>query len=94
MGEDSYFSLPSAAAAPPGMILVIKMLGSSPICGLSAPPAMLNPSPVFPYNITKTLMYICIVLNPSPVFPYNTCITKTLMYICIVLSGKKHFEID
>ena len=65
MGEDSYFSLPSAAAAPPGMILVIKMLGSSPICGLSAPPAMLNPSPVFPYNtcITKTLMYICIVLS-------------------------------
>lgn len=52
--EDPYFSLPSAAAAPPGMILVIKMLGSSPICGLSAPPAMLNPSPVFPYNINKS----------------------------------------
>ena len=47
----SYLSLPSAAAAPPGMILVMKILGSSSICGLSEPPAILNPSPVVPCRL-------------------------------------------
>lgn len=44
----SDLSLPSCAAAPPGMILVIKMLGSSPMWGLSVPPAILKPRPEFP----------------------------------------------
>lgn len=40
---------PSWAAAPPGMILVMKMDGSSPMCGLSVPPAMLKPRPELPW---------------------------------------------
>lgn len=44
----SHLSRPSWAAAPPGMILVMKMLGSSPTWGLSVPPAMLKPRPEFP----------------------------------------------
>lgn len=51
MTEDSvqtHPSLPSMAAAPPGMILVIKIPGSSGMCGLSIPPAILKPSPEFP----------------------------------------------
>lgn len=43
-------SLPSMAAAPPGMIFVMKIPGSSGICGLSTPPAMLNPRPELPYR--------------------------------------------
>lgn len=43
-----YLRRPSWAAAPPGMILVIKMDGSSPMCGLSVPPAMLKPRPELP----------------------------------------------
>lgn len=43
-----HLSRPSWAAAPPGMILVMKMLGSSPTCGLSVPPAMLKPRPELP----------------------------------------------
>lgn len=41
---------PSWAAAPPGMILVMKMDGSSPMCGLSVPPAMLKPRPELPWT--------------------------------------------
>lgn len=44
----TYRNLPSWAAAPPVIILVMKILESSPICGLSVPPAMLKPSPEFP----------------------------------------------
>ena len=40
---------PSWAAAPPGMILVMKMDGSSPMCGLSVPPAILKPRPELPW---------------------------------------------
>lgn len=43
-----HLSRPSWAAAPPGMILVMKMLGSSPTWGLSVPPAMLKPRPELP----------------------------------------------
>lgn len=43
-------SLPSMAAAPPGMIFVMKIPGSSGMCGLSTPPAMLNPRPELPYR--------------------------------------------
>lgn len=43
-----YRNLPSWAAAPPVIILVMKILESSPMCGLSVPPAMLKPSPEFP----------------------------------------------
>lgn len=43
-----HLSRPSCAAAPPGMILVMKMLGSSPTWGLSVPPAMLKPRPELP----------------------------------------------
>lgn len=50
----SHLSRPSWAAAPPGMTLVMKMLGSSPMCGLSVPPAMLKPSPELPWT-TKTV---------------------------------------
>jgi len=46
--KSSYRNLPSCAAAPPAIILVMKILESSPICGLSVPPAMLKPSPEFP----------------------------------------------
>lgn len=51
-GDDrgSHLSRPSWAAAPPGMILVMKMLGSSPTWGLSVPPAMLNPKPELPWG--------------------------------------------
>lgn len=41
-------SLPSMAAAPPGIILVMKIPGSSGMWGLSIPPAMLKPKPEFP----------------------------------------------
>lgn len=41
------------AAAPPGMILVMKMPGSSGIWGLSVPPAMLKPRPEFPCKETQ-----------------------------------------
>ena len=44
---------PSSAAAPPGMILVMKMPGSSPMCGLSVPPAMLKPNPELPCSHGK-----------------------------------------
>lgn len=43
-----YLSRPFWAAAPPGIILVMKMEGSSPMWGLSVPPAMLNPRPELP----------------------------------------------
>lgn len=46
--NETYRNLPSCAAAPPAMIFVMNILGSSPICGLSVPPAMLNPRPEFP----------------------------------------------
>lgn len=36
--SDLYLSLPSSAAAPPGIIFVINIPGSSPIWGLSGPP--------------------------------------------------------
>lgn len=49
---------PSSAAAPPGMILVMKMPGSSPMCGLSVPPAMLKPSPELPCGHGKQLVTI------------------------------------
>lgn len=39
---------PSMAAAPPGMILVMKIPGSSGTWGLSMPPAMLKPRPELP----------------------------------------------
>ena len=39
---------PSIAAALLPMILVMKILVSPSTCGLSVPPAMLNPRPVFP----------------------------------------------
>lgn len=45
-----YRNLPSWAAAPPAIILVMKILESSPMCGLSVPPAMLKPSPEFPWG--------------------------------------------
>lgn len=45
-------SRPSWAAAPPVMTLVMKMLGSSPMWGLSMPPAMLKPSPELPWRKT------------------------------------------
>lgn len=45
---------PSSAAAPPGIILVIKIPGSSPMCGLSVPPAMLKPNPEFPCSHKKS----------------------------------------
>lgn len=45
-----YLSLPSSAAAPPGIILVMNIPGSSPMCGLSVPPAILNPRPEFPWK--------------------------------------------
>lgn len=48
-----HLSRPSWAAAPPGMILVMKMLGSSPTCGLSVPPAMLKPRPELPCRKPK-----------------------------------------
>ncbi len=44
---------PSSAAAPPGMILVMKIPGSSPMCGLSVPPAMLKPNPELPCSHEK-----------------------------------------
>lgn len=44
----TYPSLPSMAAAPPGIILVMKIPGSSGMWGLSIPPAMLKPRPEFP----------------------------------------------
>jgi hypothetical protein len=47
---ETYRNLPSWAAAPPVIILVMKILESSPICGLSVPPAMLKPSPEFPWG--------------------------------------------
>lgn len=47
-GVKFYLSLPSSAAAPPGIILVMNIPGSSPMCGLSVPPAILNPRPEFP----------------------------------------------
>lgn len=47
-GVNFYLSLPSSAAAPPGIILVMNIPGSSPMCGLSVPPAILNPRPEFP----------------------------------------------
>lgn len=47
-GEGTYPSLPSIAAAPPGMILVMKIPGSSGMWGLSIPPAMLKPRPELP----------------------------------------------
>lgn len=43
------------AAAPPGMILVMKIPGSSGMWGLSIPPAMLKPRPEFP--CTQVDMY-------------------------------------
>lgn len=46
-------SRPSSAAAPPGIILVMKMPGSSPMCGLSVPPAMLKPNPELPCGHEK-----------------------------------------
>lgn len=48
MRRGTYPSLPSMAAAPPGMILVMKIPGSSGMWGLSIPPAMLKPRPEFP----------------------------------------------
>lgn len=48
-----YPSLPSIAAAPPGIILVIKIPGSSGMWGLSIPPAMLKPKPEFPCTHVK-----------------------------------------
>lgn len=47
-GGETYPNLPSIAAAPPGMILVMKIPGSSGMWGLSSPPAMLKPRPEFP----------------------------------------------
>lgn len=44
----AYPSRPSIAAAPPGIILVMKIPGSSGMWGLSIPPAMLKPRPEFP----------------------------------------------
>lgn len=44
----SYRSLPSYAAAPPGIILVMNIPGFPTICGFSRPPAILNPSPASP----------------------------------------------
>ena len=51
-----YLNLPSAAAAPPGIIFVMNILETSsmyglsePMYGLSEPPAILNPSHPFPY---------------------------------------------
>lgn len=46
--RETHPSLPSMAAAPPGMILVMKIPGSSGMWGLSIPPAMLKPKPEFP----------------------------------------------
>lgn len=46
--EGTHPSLPSMAAAPPGIILVMKIPGSSGMWGLSIPPAMLKPKPEFP----------------------------------------------
>lgn len=48
--SSSHLRRPSWAAAPPGMILVMKMDGSSPMCGLSVPPAMLKPRPELPWE--------------------------------------------
>ena len=45
---EAYPSLPSMAAAPPGIIFVMKIPGSSGMWGLSIPPAMLKPRPEFP----------------------------------------------
>lgn len=45
-----YLSRPFWAAAPPGIILVMKMEGSSPMWGLSVPPAILNPRPELPWT--------------------------------------------
>ena len=46
----TYSNRPYWAAAPPAIILVMKILESSPMCGLSVPPAMLKPSPEFPWE--------------------------------------------
>lgn len=48
VSDHFYLSRPFWAAAPPGIILVMKMEGSSPMWGLSVPPAMLNPRPELP----------------------------------------------
>lgn len=53
---DFYLSLPSSAAAPPGIIFVINMPGSSPMWGLSVPPAILNPRPEFPCRNNKWIL--------------------------------------
>lgn len=49
--------VPSASAAPPGMILVMKMPLSPSTCMLSLPPAILKPRPVSTMHIR---MYMCI----------------------------------
>lgn len=54
--SDLYLSLPSSAAAPPGIIFVINMPGSSPMWGLSVPPAILNPRPEFPCRNKKQIL--------------------------------------
>lgn len=62
-----YLSLPSSAAAPPGMIFVINMPGSSPIWGLSVPPAILNPRPEFPCrNNKETLNDVAVTQTQFP----------------------------
>lgn len=48
---------PSIAAAPPGMILVMKIPGSSGMWGLSIPPAMLKPRPELPCRKSNTTSF-------------------------------------
>lgn len=62
--SDLYLSRPSSAAAPPGIIFVINMPGSSPIWGLSVPPAILNPRPEFPCRNSKYTLND--VVSPKP----------------------------
>lgn len=46
---------PSLSATPPGLILIIKILGSPSICSLLSPPATLNPRPEQRKQVTQYL---------------------------------------
>lgn len=70
----SHLSRPSWAAAPPGMTLVMKILGSSPMWGLSVPPAMLKPKPEFPCTLkTSGVLFMNVFYLEQQIHPHSDC---------------------
>lgn len=78
--HSTHLNRPSSAAAPPGIILVMKIPGSSPIWGLSVPPAMLKPNPEFPYRAWRTINKTS-TSTFTLLFLYNVKLYPSLNYI-------------